>query len=227
MPVMAGRCSSSRRGTELGVTVGVLTALDGLAVALQAVALRVQQLSHPVAARLMTLVAQRLRQLACALGRPPQRRLGIPTRVRADQPLQRRRQSRVTRDHRFAAPTRPADASQRLGVRVELAHPLADRRQGQPRRARHHRHPAATQRACLGARQQPPLPLVQMRRQHRELARQRHLLHIHTRRLRHPPSPERYFVTAPKRPARWTTSARVMPSLCLSWSMHRRWSAVR
>src|SRR5258708_40116849 len=63
---------------ELRVPVGVLAALDGLGVALQAEPLRPQQVSDRISAGLMALAGQVPRQLASRLRRPPQRRHPLP-----------------------------------------------------------------------------------------------------------------------------------------------------
>jgi hypothetical protein len=60
--------------------VGVAVAFLGLAVALQAVARRIEQFGHQGAAHLMALLLQRLGQSAHALAGPPQRRSQIPAR---------------------------------------------------------------------------------------------------------------------------------------------------
>ena len=70
---------------ELRIPVGVAVALLGLAVALQAVARRIEQFGDQGAAHLVALRLQRLRQSAHALAGPPQRRFRITARRRFDQ----------------------------------------------------------------------------------------------------------------------------------------------
>src|SRR6516165_4132880 len=69
----------------------------GLAVALQAVARRVEQLGHQGAARLVPLLLQCLGQMPHALAGPPQRRLGIAAARWFDQRIEIAKQGRVPR----------------------------------------------------------------------------------------------------------------------------------
>jgi hypothetical protein len=72
-----------------------------------------------------------------------------------------------------------------------------------PRRLRHHRDPTTAQLGCLRRQHQPPLPLVQMRTQHRVPPRHRlpdlHIARHSTNRKRLNPENLRYFVASPKR----------------------------
>src|SRR5207244_11490814 len=82
---------------ELRIPVGVVVALLGLAVGLQAVARRIEQFGHQGEANLVALRLQRLRQPAYALAGPPQRRSRIPAGRWFDQRLEIRQQGRVPR----------------------------------------------------------------------------------------------------------------------------------
>jgi len=82
---------------ELGVAVRMAVAFLGLAVALQAVARRVEQLGHQGAARLVPLLLQCLGQMPHALAGPPQRRLGIAAARWFDQRIEIAKQGRVPR----------------------------------------------------------------------------------------------------------------------------------
>ena len=82
---------------ELGVAVRMAVAFLGLAVALQAVARRVEQLGHQGAARLVPLLLQCLGQMPHALAGPPQRRLRIAAARWFDQRIEIAKQGRVPR----------------------------------------------------------------------------------------------------------------------------------
>src|SRR5205807_3720186 len=92
---------------ELRIPVGVVVALLGLAVGLQAVARRIEQFGHQGAAHLVALRLQRLRQPAYALAGPPQRRFRIPAGRWFDQRLEIREQGRVLANRRLAPRPRP------------------------------------------------------------------------------------------------------------------------
>ena len=92
---------------ELGVAVRMAVAFLGLAVALQAVARRVEQLGHQGAARLVPLLLQCFGQSSHGFAGPPQRRFRIPSRRRFDQRLEIGDQCRVLDNRRFASRPRP------------------------------------------------------------------------------------------------------------------------
>src|SRR5664279_3684328 len=94
---------------ELPVAVRVLLALDGLGVALQAVAQAVQQLAHAHVADRMPVAGQGIGEVPRRLGRPPQRRHRVPSRDRVDQSLQRCRQPGVGFGQGLAPAPGPAD----------------------------------------------------------------------------------------------------------------------
>ena len=87
---------------KLRVTVGVLGALPGLLVRLQAVPLRLQQPQHGAVNDVVAHLPQRLGELRAALRRPPQRRFRIPPGDRIDQSLQILREPRLTLQDRRA-----------------------------------------------------------------------------------------------------------------------------
>ena len=92
--------SSGHLGVDMGelrIPVGVAVTLLGLAVALQAVTRRIEQLGHQGAAHLVTLLLQRFGQSSHALAGPPQRRFRIPPRRRFDQRLEIADQCRIPR----------------------------------------------------------------------------------------------------------------------------------
>ena len=154
---------------ELGVPVRVPLALEGLGVALQAEPLGPQQVADRVRGDLAALAGQLARQVAGRLRRPPQRRHRVAALVRLYQGQQRREQPRVQVSGPFAAPARPPDPAQRLRAGIQLVGAKRHRGLTDPRGPRHQPDPAVAQRPGLGAHQQPPLPLVQMREDRLEL----------------------------------------------------------
>jgi hypothetical protein len=104
---------------ELGVAVLVLGALQGLAGALQRVALLLEQPAYGVVADRVALCGQRLGELAGGLGRPPQRTVGVTAGVGVDQPLH---QPGSVSAQALGAAAGPPDTTLRVGGRVQLAH---------------------------------------------------------------------------------------------------------
>ena len=158
--------------TELRVPVRVLLSLDGLGVALQAEPLGPQQIADGVRRDLMTLGCQLGRQLPRGLRRPPQRRHRVAPLLWLNKGKQRRAQPRIQVGRPLAAPARPPRPAQRPSPRIQLSCAQRHRRLPDPGRPGHQPDPAMPQRPGLGAHQQPPLPLIQMREDHLELRRQ-------------------------------------------------------
>jgi hypothetical protein len=100
---------------ELRVPVGVLGALQGLAGALQPVALLAQQSPNGVVADLEALRTQRVGELAGGLAGPPQRRGGVAAGVGLDQPVQRLQQARLAFDQPLGSASLAAGASVGVG----------------------------------------------------------------------------------------------------------------
>jgi len=98
---------------ELRVAVGCLAALAGLAVALQAVVERSQQIGDDVVADTMAHCPQRLGQIAQAAAGPQQRRLRIAARCRFDQTPQIGQQRGVGLGQLLAPAARAAHAPRR------------------------------------------------------------------------------------------------------------------
>jgi hypothetical protein len=73
--------------SKLRAAIGMRRALGHLAVGLQVVPQRAQQLGDRLMTDPVALLAQRTGERAHALGRPQQRRLGIPTRLVCDERL--------------------------------------------------------------------------------------------------------------------------------------------
>src|SRR6202040_644206 len=99
---------------ELRIPVGMAIALLGLAVALQTVTRRIEQMADQGAADLVTLRLQRLCQPAHALAGPPQRRFRIPAGRRLDQGFEIGEPSRVLGNRQLSPRPRPANPLRRL-----------------------------------------------------------------------------------------------------------------
>jgi len=148
---------------ELGVAVGVLGARQGLGRALQPVALLAQQPPHGVVADWMALGGERLGQLPGGLAGPAQRAVGVAAGVGIHQPVQRLQQARIG----VATPPGAvvvADTPPRVAWLVELGGAAADRRAGRRGQPRDPADPAIAQCPGRRAKQQPALPLGQVRR---------------------------------------------------------------
>ena len=157
---------------ELGVPVRVLLPLDGLGVGLQAEPLGPQQAADRVGGDRVALGGQLGRQAAGRLRRPPQRRHRVAPLIRLHQGQQRREQPRVQVSGPLAAPARTPDPAQRPRTGIQLVDSQRHRALADPGSPCHQPDPAMAQRPGLRAHQQPPLPLIQMREDHRELRRQ-------------------------------------------------------
>src|SRR6266536_1714168 len=122
----------------------------------------------------MPLPGQLGGQVPQRLGRPPQRRLRVTPLIRLNQRQQRRDQPRI----QFrGAPAAPALASgpavrERILAFLQLEDTPADSGLTHPRDLGDGPDPAMPQQPGLRPQQQPPLPLVQMRRQHLESQRE-------------------------------------------------------
>jgi hypothetical protein len=112
---------------KLSVAVGMIRPFFGLAVGLQAVAQRVQQIRHHLMTDPMLQPCQFGGQLADALARPPQRRFRIAPRSRFQQPLQIGLQRAILVHGLLPAATLAADAtrSKRCGI-LQFGDTLAD-----------------------------------------------------------------------------------------------------
>ena len=159
---------------ELGVAVGVLAALDGLGVGLQAEPLLVQQPGHGVRADPVPGRGQLRGQLAGRQRRPAQRRLRVPAPGRLHQRQQRRHQRRVGLRSPSCGPpparrTRPNGAS----PASSSATPCEIRDRDAPVAPGHRRDPAMAQRPASAAITSRCCTLVQMRQHRLELRPQR------------------------------------------------------
>jgi hypothetical protein len=182
---------------ELGVPVRMLGALQGLDRSLQPVALLLEQPPDGVVADRMPGRGQCLGQLPGGLAGPPQRALRVAAGIGLHQPVQRSEQARIG----VAPPLGTlvlADAPPRVGRLVQLGRATADRR---PRRLGQPRDPADPAIAqCPGrrAKQQPTLPLGQVRRDQGE-GRRQHLIQIHWMNLTSPAQPGKVTERGPLR----------------------------
>src|SRR5919199_2866398 len=95
---------------ELRISVGMVTAFAGLAIGLQAIASRLQELSDQLMTGAMTPLAQGGRQLAHALASPAQGAFRVTASGRLDQGFQVGQQGGVNGAGLLAAAAGPADA---------------------------------------------------------------------------------------------------------------------
>jgi hypothetical protein len=155
---------------ELGIPVGVLGALEGLDVGLQAEPFPPQQSAHRRGGDRMALPGELLGQVPQRLGCPPQRRFRVTALVRLDQRQQGRDEVGVLLGGRLASPTRPADAAgrERLLAGLQLEHALADGRLADASHLRDRAHTTTPQQPRLDRQRQALLALVEMRQQHLE-----------------------------------------------------------
>ena len=156
---------------ELRVAVGALVALDHLGVALKAVALGLEQLSHQDVAGSVADALEFIGQDTQALATPAQGRLRITACRRIHQRQQVRHQAGILQRRRLTSATAAAHRthSRRLNPahefvvrRIELLQPSTDGVSRQPRCSSHLCHPATSDHPRLGRRQDSSLSLVQM-----------------------------------------------------------------
>jgi hypothetical protein len=163
---------------ELRVPVPVLPAFQGLSVALQAEALLMQQVSDRVGADPVPLLGQLEGQHPQRLGGPPQRRHRVTPHIGLHQRQQRRAQPRIKVGRTLAATAPAARPPQRLLPGFQLGDPTGHSPLPHPGRPGNSPDTTMPQRPGLRPSHQPALPLIQMREQRRELARQR-VLDLH------------------------------------------------
>ncbi len=98
---------------ELGVAVGIVGALERLAIGLQGELLFLQQFANHRVADLVAELFQFSRKSAQALTGPAQRRHRIASRTGLDQPIQVLQQSGIRRAQRFAPASGAANSARR------------------------------------------------------------------------------------------------------------------
>jgi hypothetical protein len=179
----------------------MLGALQGLGRALQPVALLLEQPADGVVADQMPLGGERLGQLPGGVAGPAQRAVRVAAGVWLHQPVQRLKQTRIG----VAPPPGAlvlANAPPRVGRLVELGGTAADRRAGRRGQPRDPADPARAQGPGRHAKQQPALPLGQMRRDQGE-GRRQHLIQIHWMNLTSPAHPGKVTERGPLRLLMW------------------------
>jgi hypothetical protein len=142
--------------------------LQGLAVALQAIASRIQQLRHGPCTDRVPLLRQLLREMTRALAGPSQRRLRIAPRQRGYQTIQLLTQLRVRLGQTLAATTRLAQSRSDFSIGIgisgrQFGQSLAYRVRRHPRRLAHCAHPAPAIGPCFGRRPMSACPFIQHR----------------------------------------------------------------
>ena len=113
---------------KLGIAVGMVRPLAGLAIGLEAVSQIAQKIGHHIVTNTMAKFTKPGCQVAQALGRPQQRRRRIAARRRLHQVLEIGEQRWIRDDQRPASAALPADP---IGRRVGLC--LAARSSASPR----------------------------------------------------------------------------------------------
>jgi hypothetical protein len=164
---------------ELAVPVGMLLALQGFGVALQAEALLAQHVADNVGGDPPALAGQLGREVTGGLRGPPQRRHRIAPQIRLHQRRQRRPQTRVEINNALAPTTGSAYSPQRCRTGVQFADPQRHRGLAHISGTGDQPDPTMADHPGFRPHQQPPLPLIQMRKDHLELGRQRRLCPLH------------------------------------------------
>jgi hypothetical protein len=151
---------------ELGVAIGMLAALPGLDVGLQAESHRTQKLADARAIGAVALLDQLLGQVAHAATDHSSGDSGSPARDVLDKRLEIRQQLGVTLHLGDAARAGPAHTRgcRQIGI-VEIPHARPDRLVVKPGRLMHGLDPAMPDRARLHAGPQPLQALIEKRRQ--------------------------------------------------------------
>src|SRR5674476_654912 len=184
---------------ELGVTVGVLSALQRLGVALQAVPGLMQEPLDQRRRHLESRSTQLSREGAQRLRRPPQRRHRVTARLGLNQGVQRLHQPRRQHLGPFTSPTRPARTAHLGRLRViKLVTAPTYRIRRDPRSRSHNPHTAGPQLTSLRTQPHTAMTLTQMRLHMVVPADQRLRDRVHsTNDSHHAPRKLRYFATTP------------------------------
>jgi hypothetical protein len=150
---------------ELGVPVGVLSAFEGLAGALQAEPGRAQDLRDHRVADVVSHRGELAGQVAGRLRGPPQRRLGVPAGPRLDERIQPVQQFRVGHLGFLTATTRgqnPVHPPHRvIVVIVQFRQTASDGRPRCTRRPMHRGNATASPRRRFGRQRQTPITLIE------------------------------------------------------------------
>ena len=150
---------------ELGVAVGMVRSLAGLAVCLKAVAASTQYRADAGVTDAMTQIAQASGDLAKALDRPAKRLLRIAALRRGNDPLQILNQPRIALFQGLAASPLSSHPTIRRSADLEFIQTAANGAASNPGNSRHRGNPAPTGGQRLARRKNPTLPFVQIRAQ--------------------------------------------------------------
>jgi len=149
---------------ELRVAVGMVLALFRLAVALQAVTLRLKQLRDFDVTDWVLMPGQLRGQGSRAFANPAQRGFRIAARFRIDQAVQCGRQTGILGDEAFTSTPRPPDASRRHHrPLLDFQHAFGDGFARQTTGATDLRNAAVSQGQGFVGGHEPPRPLIQER----------------------------------------------------------------
>ena len=186
---------------ELSVTIGMITALFRLAIALQTVALLAQQLGDLHVTDRMLASGQPCGQRSCTFANPAQGGLGIAARFRFNQIVQRAEQAGIMGDYFLASTPRPADASgRRCRSRGDFPEALGDSFARQTTGATDLRDAAMTQDLGFTGGHEPTRTFVQERPQGSEFSlKLGERIHIPESYARPPSICYLYLFTAPNR----------------------------
>ena len=165
---------------KLGIPVGMIRPLLGLARALKTVVLVVEELGDLHVTDRMTLAAQLRRQGPRAFADPAQRGFRIAPRVGFNQAVQRDQQLRIVNRHRLAPRSSTTDPT---GLQPRPAPDLADALRNGPSRqsarAVHEGHASVGQSQRLTRRHQAARPFIQHRPHRSELLPQPPHVRLH------------------------------------------------
>src|SRR5271156_76624 len=148
---------------KLGIAVRMRLPFLRLAVGLQTVARRLEQVPHGGRPHGMSLSRQFFRQAPRAFAGPPQRRLRVPSTIGFHQPFQAHPDVRVSYVDSLASRSGPALAPvRRRGATVEFTDAASNGAVGQAGRRTHRGNATATQRNRLHGRPTSPRELRQL-----------------------------------------------------------------
>jgi len=181
----AGRQGLLDAGVEmpkLGIPIGMVCALLGLARALQTVVLVMQELRHLHVTDRMPLAPQLRRQGPRALADPAQRGFRIAPRVGFNQVVQCAQQVRIMNRHRLPPRPRTTDPpGLQPGPGPDFADALRNGPSRQSARAVHEGHAPVGHHQRLARRHQATRPFIQHRPHRRELLPQQPHVRLHAR----------------------------------------------
>ena len=151
---------------KLGIAVGMVRPLAGLAIGLEAVSQIAQKIGHHIVTNTMAKFTKPGRHVAQALGRPQQRRRRIAACRRLHQVLEIGEQRRIRDNQGPASAALPADPiGRRVGLclAAQLRQSAVDRAARYPRDPRDRRDPATPCSQRFGGRKPTSPALIQHR----------------------------------------------------------------